>query len=258
MLEWLQQDPWSFLQFMLYRAPAVLLALTLHELAHGYVALRCGDTTARDHGRLTLNPAKHLDPIGTISMFLMGVGWAKPVPVNPANYRNGRWDDLKVSLAGVTTNFLLFLICTILSILLSRAMYKPEYLKEYGAEFFLSFQGDGFWMQLLPNYQSMIAPALRAPGLLHVQRFLFQLAFVNLGMGLFNLLPLPPLDGFHVVNDLIFRGRIKLSGAAFRLTHLVLMVLLMSTDFIGKWVSRALYAIQDGLLSALLGIFPVL
>ncbi len=205
MFEWLQQDPWGFLQFMLYRAPAVLLALTLHELAHGYVALRCGDTTARDHGRLTLNPAKHLDPIGTISMFLMGVGWAKPVPVNPANYRNGRWDDLKVSLAGVATNFLLFLICTILSILLCRVMYKPEYLEEYGTEFFLSFQGDGFWMQLLPNYQSLIAPALRTPGLLHVQRFLFQLAFVNLGMGLFNLLPLPPLDGFHVVNDLIFR-----------------------------------------------------
>ena len=134
MLEWLQQDPWGFLQFMLYRAPAVLLALTLHELAHGYVALRCGDTTARDHGRLTLNPAKHLDPIGTISMFLMGVGWAKPVPVNPANYRNGRWDDLKVSLAGVTTNFFLFLLCTILSILLSRAMYKPMYLSIYGVE----------------------------------------------------------------------------------------------------------------------------
>lgn len=70
MLDWLQQDPWGFLHFMIYRAPAVLLALSLHELAHGYVAYRCGDSTAKDLGRLTLNPLKHLDLIGTISMFL--------------------------------------------------------------------------------------------------------------------------------------------------------------------------------------------
>ena len=96
MLNYLQQDPWGFLQFMLYRAPAVLLALTLHEFAHGYAALKAGDLTAKRMGRLSLNPLKHLDPIGTVSLFLLGFGWAKPVPVNPNNYRNPRRDDIVV------------------------------------------------------------------------------------------------------------------------------------------------------------------
>ena len=79
MLDYLQKDPMGFLLFMLYRAPAVLLALTFHEVAHGYVALRCGDPTAKLMHRLSLNPIKHMDPIGTASMFLLGFGWAKPV-----------------------------------------------------------------------------------------------------------------------------------------------------------------------------------
>ena len=100
-LDYLQKDPMGFLLFMLYRAPAVLLALTFHEVAHGYVALRCGDPTAKLMHRLSLNPIKHMDPIGTASMFLLGFGWAKPVPVNPNNFKHGRRDDLLVSLAGV-------------------------------------------------------------------------------------------------------------------------------------------------------------
>ena len=74
MFDYLRQDPQGFLMFMLYRAPAVLLALTFHEVAHGYVALRSGDPTAQMLGRLSLNPLKHLDPIGTLSMFIMGFG----------------------------------------------------------------------------------------------------------------------------------------------------------------------------------------
>lgn len=237
---------------MLYRAPAVLLAVTLHELAHGYVAYRCGDPTAKKMGRLTMNPIRHLDPIGTISMFLMGVGWAKPVPVNPDNFRDRRWDDLKVSLAGVSTNFGLFLIATVLTILLSGILYKPYYLELYGREFFLNFRSSGFLMQLFPTHEQDVVAVLQTPWLLHVQRFLFQLAMVNLGMGLFNLLPIPPLDGFHVANDLLFKGRINLSGNAFRFTHLALMILLFSTDFIGSWINDALYAIQGTVLGPLL------
>lgn len=257
MLNWLQQDPWGFLQFMLYRAPAVLLALSLHELAHGYVALKCGDTTARDMGRLSLNPLRHLDLVGTISMFLMGIGWAKPVPVNPARFRNGRWDDLKVSLAGVSTNFILFLLASAATILLSRALYRPEALTAYGAEFFLSFQQNGFNMQLFPENDQALAFLLKTPWLIHVQRFLFQLAMVNIGMGLFNLLPVPPLDGFHIVNDIIFKGRLNISGNVFRFAQIALLLLLFSTNFIGKWVSGAIYAVQGAILPILLAIFPI-
>ena len=257
MLNWLQSDPWGFLRFMLYRAPAVLLALSLHELAHGYIALRSGDTTARDMGRLTLNPLKHLDLIGTISMFIMGIGWAKPVPVNPARFKNRRWDDLKVSLAGVTTNLILFLAATLLSILISRSLYGRELLDAYGANFFLNFQSQGFNLQLFPEARSALAPLLQTPWLLHVQRFLFQLALVNLGMGLFNLLPVPPLDGFHVANDILFQGRLNLSGSVFRVTHILLLVLLFSTNIVGNLISRAIYAVQGAVLPLLLAVFPV-
>ena len=109
MLEWLRDDPQGFLLFMRYRAPAVLIALTLHEYAHGYMAYRAGDPTAKQLGRLSFNPLKHLDLWGTISMFLIGVGWAKPVPVNPRNFRNGRRDHIMVALAGVVTNLIMFL-----------------------------------------------------------------------------------------------------------------------------------------------------
>lgn len=255
MLDWLQQDPWGFLQFMLYRAPAVMLAITLHELAHGYAALKSGDTTARDRGRLSLNPLHHLDLIGTISLFLFGIGWAKPVPVNPSRFRHPRRDDLKVSLAGVTTNFILFLLATLFSVLLGRMLYTDTALNYFGANFFLNFQQNGFTLQLYPQAAEALSDVLKQPWLLHVQRFLFQLALVNLGMGLFNLLPIPPLDGFHVVNDILFRGKINLGGQIFRFTHIALLILLFTTNFVGNWVSKAIYGVQSFILPLLLKIF---
>ncbi|HSK68766.1 MAG TPA: site-2 protease family protein [Candidatus Limnocylindria bacterium] len=245
----------GFLQFMLYRAPAVLLALTLHELAHGYVALRSGDPTARDMGRLTLNPLKHLDPIGTVSMFLMGIGWAKPVPVNPRNFRNGRWDDLKVSLAGVTTNFIQFVLATLATIFISRFLYVPSLLADGGAEYLLKFGSQGHTLQLFPQYDALFAQFLRTPWLIHIQRFFFHLAMVNLGMGMFNLLPLPPLDGFHVVNDVLFSGRLQMSGKVFRIAHVALLLLLFTTNFVGRWIGAAMNFVQGGVLSVLLGVF---
>lgn len=255
MLDWLQQDPWGFLQFMIYRAPAVLLALTLHELAHGYMAFRAGDSTAKNLGRLSFNPLKHLDLIGTIGMFLFGIGWAKPVPVNPNNFRNKRWDDLKVSLAGVSTNFLLFLLATVLSVMISGALYTQEAISGAGLNFLLNFRSEGFNIQLFPEYEYLIQGILKTPWLIHIQRFLFHLAMVNIGMGLFNLLPIPPLDGFHVANDLLFGGKLELSGRLFQFTHLILMALLFLTDFIGSFISKAIYAVQGFVLPVVLKVF---
>ena len=96
------RDPKGMLIFFLLAFPGRIMALSLHEFAHAWMANRCGDPTAKLMGRLTVNPAKHLDPLGTVLMLVVGFGWAKPVPVNPRNFRNPRWDDLKVSLAGVT------------------------------------------------------------------------------------------------------------------------------------------------------------
>ena len=103
-------DPKGMLIIFLLAFPGRILALSAHEYAHAWVADRCGDPTARMLGRLTLNPFKHLYPLGAIMMLLVGYGWAKPVPVNPRNYRNYRKDDLKVSLAGVTMNLIMFIL----------------------------------------------------------------------------------------------------------------------------------------------------
>lgn len=268
MLDYLQQDPLGFLLFMLYRAPAVLMALTFHEVAHGYIALRCGDPTAQLRQRLSLNPFKHLDPIGTISLFLLGFGWAKPVPVNPNNFKRGSRDDLLVSLAGVTTNMILFIISTLLTVLVGFALYVPELIKLPGfMNSMLSFSNRTFlikglvkidyplYRQLYPEYAGSIAPLLKTLWLLHVQRFLLHFCMINLGLCLFNLLPIPPLDGFHVVNDLLLKGRINLSGKAFRIAHMVLLVLMFSTDIVSRIVGAGVNFVQGLVLGGFLRLF---
>lgn len=102
------------LQRIILLAPPILFALTIHEFAHGYVALTLGDPTAKAEGRLTLNPLKHLDPIGTIAFFLVNFGWARPVPVNPYYFKNPRKDMLWVALAGPVTNMGVAVISAIL------------------------------------------------------------------------------------------------------------------------------------------------
>lgn len=120
-LEALRTSPLEFLLTLVYAVAVILISLILHECAHGYVAYRCGDPTAKMMGRLSLNPKAHLDLIGTLSMFLIGVGWAKPVPVNPRNFRHGRRDDFFVSIAGIATNLCLCLICMFLSVVVGKS-----------------------------------------------------------------------------------------------------------------------------------------
>lgn len=256
MIDFLQKDPMGFLLFMLYRAPAILLALTFHEVAHGYVALRCGDPTAKMMNRLSLNPIRHLDPIGTASMFLLGFGWAKPVPVNPNNFKRGSKDDLLVSLAGVTTNLILFVISTFLTLMIGFLLYVPELVKQSGGmDLMLNFRQNGFIMQLFPQYAKDLSNLIRIPWLLHLQRFLLHFSMINLGLALFNLLPIPPLDGFHVFNDLILKGRINLSGKAFRIAQIALIVLMFSTNVVSRIVTVGINFVQNLVLHGFLALF---
>lgn len=267
----MRTDPIAFFQFMIYRAPAVLLALMLHEIAHGYVAYRCGDPTAKMMGRLSLNPFKHLSLIGTILMFTAGMGWAKPVPVDPRYFKNERRDDFLVSIAGVTVNFLLFLIATFLAVFVNELLWDPE-IFTLGAPLltrrdFLSFDGYNFNELLFSSkyvisqvangeyYGFLVAESLKTPWLIHVQRFLYQFALCNLGMCLFNLLPFPPLDGFHVFNDILLRGKIKLSGQAFRYCMLALLILMSVTDIFSNLISAAIDFVQSGVLTFALSLF---
>ena len=193
-------NPVGFIRDLLITLPAILIALSFHECAHGFMAYRCGDDTAKLMGRLTFNPLKHIDPVGFLMMILAGIGWAKPVPVNPLNYRNGRMDDLKVSLAGVVTNYLLFL----LSILAYTGMV-------------VFWSGEGALLEYLYS-------------------FLFICARYNLVIMLFNLLPIPPLDGYHVLNDLVLKNSYFASARTMQIGQIIIYAAAF-TGILGKFIS---------------------
>ncbi len=255
MLSWLERDPRGFLLFMLYRAPAVLLAISMHEFAHGYAAFKAGDPTAKLYGRLTINPLKHMDVMGTIFLFLFGFGWAKPVPVNPNNFKNPKKDDIVVSLAGITVNFILFLLSMLLSVIVGRFLYRNPLNSGAIYNYFLNAQSDGFFVQLIPEYAEALLPFIKTPWLLHIQRILLHSMLINLGLCLFNILPLPPLDGFHVLNQLAFKGKVFLGGKTFRILQAILLAVMFFTDFISNAVGAVMYFVQGNILWAMLKIF---
>jgi Zn-dependent protease len=147
----------------IFRIPALLIALTVHEYAHARTATSFGDPTPRIAGRVTLNPIPHLDPIGLLMLWLAGFGWAKPVPINPYNFRNGKTGVIIVSLAGVAANFVTAIVCAILFHVLLRLN--------------------------LATYE--------------VQWILMETIKYNLILTVFNLIPIPPLDGSQVVSALL-------------------------------------------------------
>ncbi len=150
------------------RIAIILLVLPLHEFAHGWMAKRCGDDTAEISGRLTVNPIAHIDPIGSVLLILCGFGWAKPVPINPARMRNPRRSVIWVSLAGPVSN----LLAALVGVIILQVIY-PFYVESY----------------------SEILVALRGLFSAFTQ--------VNLGLALFNLIPVPPLDGSKVLMCLL-------------------------------------------------------
>lgn len=242
---WLTTDPVGFAVFILYYAVAILLTLMLHEIAHGYVAFRCGDPTAKMLGRLTLDPRKHLDPIGTVCLVLLGFGWAKPVPVNPRNFRgNYRRDDFLVSIAGVVTNLTLFIVSLFLATLINPLLWKPEVLQYFGSKALLTSSGNAFNAIVFGLVDSSL---LKTPWLVHVQRFLLLFSSMNLAIAVFNLLPIPPLDGFHVLNDLILKGKLSMNPQFFQIAQVVLLILVFS-GVLGSVLSFATDTVEGGVL----------
>ena len=157
---------WMSLLLFVMSGVACLISLTVHELSHGLVAYRLGDPTAKLNGRLTLNPLSHIDWIGLFLLLAVGVGWAKPVPVDPRNFKNPREGMAITALAGPFSNFVLALVSLGMGSLLFH-----------------------------------FAPANRP--LAYILLFLCQLAVLNVGLGLFNLIPFPPLDGSRVLEMLL-------------------------------------------------------
>jgi Zn-dependent protease len=200
----------------------VLLAITVHEAAHGYVADRLGDPTARRAGRLTLNPLAHLDVAGTLVFVLTRmIGWAKPVPVNPAYFRRPRQGMLWVALAGPGANLVLAFAFASAYHLLT-AVQEPA-------------------VQLAPGAWVFLASSARA-GVL-----------VNLGLGLFNLIPVPPLDGSRILAGVLPSGA---AAAVYRLERHG-FVLLLLVVFSGA-LDHTLYPVLRVAARALLGTPPLL
>ncbi len=153
---------------MILMIPGMLIAFTFHEYAHAYVADKLGDKTPRFQGRLTLNPIAHIDPLGFIAVLIFSFGWAKPVQTNPSAYKNYHRDDLKVSLAGPMANFLVAIVIAVIL---------------------------GFYVRFAYG----ILPSALSGVLFSMIRFAI---VINVNIGLFNLIPIPGLDGFSLLRDL--------------------------------------------------------
>ena len=169
--------------------PGLILAMTVHEYAHARVAVMLGDFTPRLMGRLTLNPIAHIDPIGLLCLFLVHFGWAKPVSINPFNFKNPRRDDVLVSLAGPASNLCLAFLTLV---------FMLVYVK------FVGQMTDGTYLvfRLIIEY--------------------------NIGFAIFNMLPIPPLDGSHVLMQILPRElAYKLEGLE-RYSFIILIIFLMT------------------------------
>jgi Zn-dependent protease len=166
-----------------------LFAISVHESAHAWMANRCGDSTARMLGRITLNPIKHIDPIGTvllpaIALFtrLPILGWAKPVPVDPSNFRNPVRDDILTSVVGPISNFVIAAGAIVLMLAISTTSEEGRVIVQGLAE------------RQIRDTGSLLMP---------FTLLLYSAMTVNILLGVFNLIPLPPLDGSHVLRHLL-------------------------------------------------------
>jgi Zn-dependent protease len=190
-------DLTQFILNLSVRLPAILAALTFHEYAHGWVADKRGDPTARLSGRLTWNPLAHLDPIGTLALIFTPVGWAKPVPVNFDNLQHPRRDMVLVAAAGPGANLILASVCA----WLLRQFDGTEGMEE-----------SAWWL----------------PWLTPVHLMLYKSVLINVALAIFNLIPVLPLDGGRVMAGLLPPRQAASYGRLERYGFVILMVLIFS------------------------------
>jgi Zn-dependent protease len=174
--------------------PGIILGLTIHEFSHAYIANKCGDSTSKDQGRVTLNPLKHIDPLGFILLLFAGFGWAKPVQFNEKNLRDPEKDVMKIAVAGPISNALLAMVLSWIFVLIFKL--KPGI------------------------YYSVVS-----------EIFIYAI-YINWGLFIFNLIPIPPLDGSHLLLN-YFRKYPSLYSGLYKYGTLLLFALI-----IGSMVSK--------------------
>lgn len=197
------------LQSMLFIAPVILLAIVCHEYSHGWMSDRLGDPTPRKSGRLSLNPFRHLDLTGTLCLLLFRVGWAKPVPIDPRYYRDRKKGIIYVSLAGPAINFVLAFI----------SLFLEGLVVKFGS----------------PDSAVMWV----------IYQLCYYSAVINIGLGLFNLVPIPPLDGSKIVG-VLSSSATRLYMKYQRYWRLVLVLLVVT-----GLLSKPLNLINDWMLNGM-------
>lgn len=216
----------SSLLDLIISIPAVLIAITFHEYAHAYAAYKLGDETAKSQGRMTLNPLKHMDPIGIIMLLFLGFGWGKPVQVDSRNFNRNiseKKAEAIVSVAGPLANFILAIIFSIIT-------------------------------ALLMKYDVFANISYRAA--LTILAILQNIILINIGLGLFNLIPLPPLDGSKVLNaflpynvEMWFRNNEQI--------FYILFLILWITGILGSIISPAIVTVYNVLIKLVGSIFGI-
>jgi len=187
---------------------AAVVSITIHEVSHGYAAYKCGDDTAKIYGRLSLNPLKHIDWIGAICLVLFRFGWAKPVPINQYNFKNRKKGIILVSLAGPLSNFIL----------------------AFAAMFLVAI------VPVTGMFTSILTV------------FLWMLVYLNIGLGIFNLIPLPPLDGSKIVSEFL-KGGAKYKYLSLERYGSVILLLVFIIRPIGNIFSEFLGFFQSAVIS---------
>lgn len=216
-------------EYLIFSALAVLIALAAHEYCHAYAAYKLGDNTAKNLGRLTLNPIKHIDPIGAICMLFFHVGWAKPVPINARNFKDPKKGFAITAIAGPAINlvlaFISALVYKIMLVSLRDVMFTPD-----------SF-GLRFWENML--------------------LFVFLFHSINLGLGMFNLLPFPPFDGSRILHVIlpakVYFGIMKYE----RKIYFGVLAWLLLGDYIANFFRMIPFIGNTPFLYSLVGIFSL-
>ncbi len=178
--------------------PGIILGLTIHEFSHAFIASRCGDPTSRDQGRVSLNPLKHIDPLGFIMLLVAGFGWARPVEFDEKNLKNPGTDVLKIAVAGPVSNALMAIFISVIFVIFKNLETADFYNGKY----------------------------------LITELFMYAI-YINWGLFIFNLIPIPPLDGSHLLLA-YFRKFPVLYGALYKYGTLVLFGLII-VSVISKW-----------------------
>lgn len=187
-------SPMDWLISTILIIPGVVIGLSFHEFAHGWVAYKLGDPTPKFQGRVTINPKAHIDPIGFVALMLAGFGWGVPVEINPNNFKHRRRDELLVSLAGVVMNLIIAVIFGFIMKLVLMAA---------GTAFLSSGLGEALWTILIYVVQ------------------------INLVLMIFNLIPVPPLDGFSIITELFNIKHTKLYYTIYNNGFFILMALII-------------------------------